>query len=163
MGARQLVSAEWIELSTSPITTFGPGHERGEGNGYGFMWWILPADPGAKVPEPELVPLTPSPLGAAPRPRRPFKDVPAAEIAAVVGVWLEESGSARLELFEAEGRLFARRRAQRLLEAELRLGTDGLLFAPEAPVAVEVLARDGGRATSIAVTLFGQRSLGRRE
>lgn len=222
-GERQLVPADWIELATSPITTFGPGHERGEGNGYGFMWWILPARSGADsvwdrharilakgaggqllalVPDleltlvhfadtdatrglsdpqvvgllgslleareaepvaaPTLVPLAPQPLGAPPRPRRTHADVPAAEIAAVAGRWGDGDGG-RIELFEHAGRLFARRHEKRVLEAELRLGSDGHLFAPEAPVDVEVLAREGGRATSIAVTYLGRRSLGKRE
>lgn len=45
----RLVSAEWIHLSTSPVTVFEPGHERRAGNGYGFMWWVLPARPEAET------------------------------------------------------------------------------------------------------------------
>lgn len=224
LGDAALLSSSWIEFSTSPITVFGPGHVRGEGNGYGLMWWILPARPDAAAawdrplrimgsgrggqllvivpeleltfvhladtegtpglsdeqtvgllgslmeareaepePEPTLVPLASLPLGTPPRPRRTFQSVPADEIAAVVGAWREEQGAGKLELFEHAGRLFARRRGTRVLEAELRRGVDGRLFAPEAPVELEVLAREGGRATSIALTLFGRRSIGVRE
>lgn len=42
---RQLLAAEWVEESTRPHTTFESGHYRGEGNGYGRLWWIFPARP----------------------------------------------------------------------------------------------------------------------
>jgi len=38
-GDQRIVAADWIEDSTSAITTFAPDHPRGEGNGYGRMWW----------------------------------------------------------------------------------------------------------------------------
>jgi CubicO group peptidase (beta-lactamase class C family) len=47
---RQVVSREWIEQSTRPTTVFPPGHERGGGNGFGLMWWTLPARPDATHP-----------------------------------------------------------------------------------------------------------------
>ncbi len=45
-GQRVLASG-WAERSTSAVTTFGAGHGRGEGNGYGLLWWVYPADPNA--------------------------------------------------------------------------------------------------------------------
>ena len=34
-NGRQLVPADWVEESTSPVTKFG------RGGGYGYMWWLL--------------------------------------------------------------------------------------------------------------------------
>ncbi len=220
----RLVSAEWIRLSTSPITVFEAGHDRREGNGYGLMWWVLPARPaeqsvwerhhriaakgagghllailpeldvvivhrpdtdsgggvsdarttalyeallqarrGAPAPAPLLAPLAPQPLGgAAPRPLRLRSPVPAARVAAVEGRWEEEQGDGALTLFAHEARLFVRREGGRILEAELFLDGSGHLYSPEAPVEIEVLEEEGAKATAIAVTAMGRRSIGLR-
>ncbi len=49
-GDQQIVSADWVKRSTEPHTTFEPGHYRGEGNGYGRLWWIFPARPERNSP-----------------------------------------------------------------------------------------------------------------
>jgi CubicO group peptidase (beta-lactamase class C family) len=42
---KRILSSEWIAQSTRPATVFPRGHERGEGNGYGRLWWIFPPRP----------------------------------------------------------------------------------------------------------------------
>lgn len=41
-NGRQIVPSEWVNESTRPHTVFGKDHYRGEGNGYGRLWWIWP-------------------------------------------------------------------------------------------------------------------------
>ena len=42
-NGKQIVPASWIQQSTTAISETGPG-----GQGYGFMWWVYPADSAAK-------------------------------------------------------------------------------------------------------------------
>ncbi|MCO6512135.1 MAG: serine hydrolase [Aridibacter famidurans] len=42
-NGKQIVPAAWVRESTRPHTVFGKDHYRGEGNGYGRLWWIWPA------------------------------------------------------------------------------------------------------------------------
>ena len=37
-----IVDRDWIDRSTDAISVFGPNHPRGEGNGYGRLWWVFP-------------------------------------------------------------------------------------------------------------------------
>jgi len=39
---RAIVSASWLAESTTATAPFPPDHERGEGNGFGRMWWTVP-------------------------------------------------------------------------------------------------------------------------
>ena len=42
-NGQQLVPEKWVEESTKPFTEFDRGSEnRGNGSGYGYMWWIEP-------------------------------------------------------------------------------------------------------------------------
>ena len=49
-GNDPIVSADWVKRSIEPHTTFEPGHYRGEGNGYGRLWWVFPARPERNSP-----------------------------------------------------------------------------------------------------------------
>lgn len=44
-GEEQIVDKNWIDESWSPHTIFEPGHYRGEGRGYGRLWWVFKAQP----------------------------------------------------------------------------------------------------------------------
>ncbi|MGD8494861.1 MAG: serine hydrolase [Gemmatimonadales bacterium] len=47
-GDRQIVPRAWVERSLSRHVAFDPSH--GRYTGYGYLWWILPPDPGAGGP-----------------------------------------------------------------------------------------------------------------
>ena len=49
-SGQPIVSPDWVKRSTTPLTTFKPGHYRGAGNGYGRLWWIFPARPERNSP-----------------------------------------------------------------------------------------------------------------
>jgi len=42
---KQIIDPEWIKASTKSHTVFKDDHYRGEGNGYGRLWWTYPARP----------------------------------------------------------------------------------------------------------------------
>lgn len=44
-GGAQVISQRWVDESTKPRTIFPPEHQRGEGNGYAYLWWTMPAHP----------------------------------------------------------------------------------------------------------------------
>ena len=46
-GGKRIVDAAWIKRSTTAHTVFEKGHYRGEGNGYGRLWWVYPARPSS--------------------------------------------------------------------------------------------------------------------
>lgn len=46
-NGEQIVPPAWVKESTRPHTVFGKDHYRGEGNGYGRLWWIWPAREGS--------------------------------------------------------------------------------------------------------------------
>lgn len=39
---QRVIAEDWVQKSTTAATTFEAGHSRGEGNGYGRMWWVYP-------------------------------------------------------------------------------------------------------------------------
>ena len=49
-NGNRIVSSKWVKKSIKPHTIFEKDHDRGEGNGYGRLWWFYPARPESDSP-----------------------------------------------------------------------------------------------------------------
>jgi CubicO group peptidase (beta-lactamase class C family) len=135
-------------------TDRGPGVS--DRQGAALMDEIVQAIVGDVREDALLVDVETRPLGATPPPlARDWAPVPAKLIATLVGRYVDAQG-AEFDLFEYDGRLFARRQSGSSSEAELFLNAEGDLISPIAPFRLRAGEQVDGRAQSVTIWFRGR-------